>query len=75
MSEEVEHPTYYNEIYDKEVIDIIKFALTKEEYIGFCKGNFLKYRLRGGLKEGQPLEKEIGKSMEYLKFLRDEDRN
>ena len=71
MSEEkVNSPSYYNEIYDKEVIEIIKFSLTPEEYKGFCKGNFIKYRLRGGLKEGQSLETEIGKSMKYLEFLK-----
>lgn len=31
---------------DFEAIDIIKSTLTKDEYIGYLKGNILKYKLR-----------------------------
>lgn len=34
-----------------ETIDVIKAWLTKEEYIGFLKGNMLKYQSRAGKKE------------------------
>jgi hypothetical protein len=29
-----------------EALDVIKVVLTKDEYIGFLKGNILKYKLR-----------------------------
>lgn len=33
-----------------ESFDVIRKTLTSEEYIGFLKGNILKYRLRAGKK-------------------------
>ena len=57
-----------------EVIELIEKVLTKEELIGACKFNILKYRLRVGNKD------EIGKELQkikdyenYLKFLEGED--
>ncbi|MFY4844618.1 DUF3310 domain-containing protein [Aliarcobacter butzleri] len=41
-----------------EAIDIIKNILSKDEYIGYLKGNILKYQLRLGKKDNVEKEKE-----------------
>ncbi len=50
-----------------EAIDVIKLALTDEEYKGFLKGNILKYRLRVGKKDD--VLKEIEKIKDYEREL------
>mgnify|MGYP000689751953 CR=1 FL=1 len=71
MSSQVEHPSHYNEIPNWEVIDTIEKDLSPEEYIGFLKGNILKYRLRAGYKGD--VQQDIDKANYYkdilLKFL------
>lgn len=52
---------------DLEAIDIIKNTLTKDEYIGFLKGNILKYQLRLGKKDN--VEKEMEKIRDYQNEL------
>ncbi len=54
-----------------EAIDVIKLALTDEEYKGFLKGNILKYRLRAGKKniENDNIIKDISKSIDYQREL------
>jgi hypothetical protein len=48
------------EIYDGlESIDVIENQLTKEELIGFAKGNILKYQLRFGKKSNTDDLKKI----------------
>jgi hypothetical protein len=32
--------------------EVMEVVLTKEEFIGFLKGNFIKYSMRAGKKEG-----------------------
>ena len=48
-------------------IDLIQYTLTKEELIGFLKGNIIKYSLRAGHK-GDP-EKDKAKALQYKKWL------
>jgi hypothetical protein len=53
-----------------DAIDIIEGKLTKEELIGACKFNILKYQLRLGQKD--TVEKELVKIktyQDYLKYL------
>ena len=59
----VQKPNHYWE-YGIEVKEVLKFILTEEEFLGFCKGTELKYRLRAGLK-GNPDKKyeDIDKAM------------
>ena len=52
---------------DFEAIDVLKNCLKKEEYIGFLKGNILKYQLRLGKKDD--VSKEIEKIKDYKKEL------
>ena len=60
------------EIYDGlEAIDIIENTLTKEEFIGFCKGNILKYQLRMGKKDGTDDTAKIKKYKMLLESLTD----
>ena len=54
-----------------EAIDVIKLALTDEEYKGFLKGNILKYQLRLGKKD--EVSKEIEKIEDYKRELKNEN--
>lgn len=55
---------------DYEAIDNIKNTLTKKEYIGYLKGNILKYQLRLGKKDNVDLEKQKIKDYQNeLNFL------
>lgn len=51
----VNNPAHYDLFPGQQSIDVIQAALTPEEFAGFCKGNFLKYRLRAGEK-GDPIQ-------------------
>jgi hypothetical protein len=69
----LKHPesNHYELWEDVEAIDIIEKNLTKEELIGACKFNILKYQLRIGNKDD--VLKEVSKIktyQDYLKFLR-----
>lgn len=56
------------QIGDKQPIEIMQDYMTKEELIGFLKGNIIKYTLRLGRKDAP--EKEAGKIEQYSKWLR-----
>lgn len=47
----------------------IRGALTGEEYIGFLKGNILKYQLRLGRKPNNPVEQDMKKIKVYEEKL------
>ena len=66
--DDVESPKHYMLFPGMEAIDVIQKALTPDEFIGFCKGNALKYRLRAGDKG--PAEKCIAKAHWYQDYLR-----
>lgn len=62
----VNHPTHYNQG-TIEVIDYIKDSLTNEEYLGFIKGNVIKYIARANHKNGtEDLEKAHWYLTHYL---------
>lgn len=69
MTDEINSPRHYMLFPDMESIDVIQKALTPDEFIGFCKGNALKYRLRAGDKG--PAEKCIAKANWYQNKLRE----
>lgn len=52
---------------DFEAIDVLKNCLNLEEYVGFLKGNILKYQLRLGKKDD--VSKEIEKIKDYKNEL------
>ena len=53
-----------------EVLDVIKAALTDEEYRGFLKGNEIKYILREKHKNGV---EDLKKNGQYNKWLIEHD--
>ena len=50
MTDMVNSPSHY-QLDGLEAIDIIKASLTADEYLGYLKGNALKYMLREPFKE------------------------
>ena len=59
VSDPVNHPEHYT-AGSIECIDTIEAALTPEQFIGYCRGNALKYIWRMGLKGGvEDLQKAI----------------
>lgn len=68
--ETVEHPSHYNQ-HDVETINIMKVALTTEEYRGFLKGSVIKYLDRLGFKDDPRIE--IGKAQWYAQQLETEE--
>ena len=61
-------PEYYKDG-GIEVIEYIKAKLSNEEFLGFCKGNVLKYMSRHGKKHTD--NHDCDKAMYYLKKLKD----
>ncbi len=50
-------------------LEIMQRTMTKEEFIGFLKGNIIKYSIRGGHKEGESPEKDLTKVNTYHRWL------
>ena len=66
--DEINHPSHYTQG-AIECIDAIEAALSKEEYIGFLRGQIIKYAWRLNLKD-TPL-KNVGKTAFYLARLQE----
>ena len=56
-----------------EALDVMKATLSHEEFIGFLKGNILKYQLRLGSKPGESIEKDQEKIKTYKQLLKEAD--
>lgn len=65
--EKVNHPEHYGGDTNYECIKVLGNWLTKEEMIGFCKGNVIKYLCRQGKKDDSL--QEIKKANWYLNKL------
>ena len=65
----VNHPSHYKLKDGLEAIDVIKATLTEEEFIGFCKGNALKYQFRAGKKDQAKTTEDYKKAIFYLKEI------
>ena len=65
--EKVNHPQHYGGDTTYEVIKVLKAWLTPEEYIGFLKGNVIKYDARSA-KKGSMLE-DVRKAQWYQNEL------
>lgn len=50
-------------------IELMLNVLYREEFIGFLKGNMIKYAFRAGRKEGESAEKDRNKYLTYAKWL------
>lgn len=66
IEDPVKQPSHYI-IGGVETKEIIKIMLTKEEFIGYCKGNIIKYRERAQFKGNA--EKDYAKAREYMAWL------
>lgn len=68
--DDVTNPSHYELIPEKgvQVIDVIRAALTEEEFRGYCKGNRIKYSLRGGRKEAESEAKDAAKARQYIDY-------
>jgi hypothetical protein len=64
----VNNPSHYNML-DVEAIDLIEMSMTKIEFLGYLKGNALKYVIRYKHK-GNPKE-DLGKALWYLEKLKE----
>lgn len=51
-------------------IELMLNALTREEFIGFLKGNMIKYAFRAGRKAGEAEGKDRNKYLTYAEWLR-----
>ena len=64
---------YYDEHYTSmrglEPIELMQLVLPHDEFIGFLKGNIIKYTLRAGKKQGEAAEKDVAKAKRYTKWL------
>ena len=65
MSDNVNHPAHYNNA-GIECIEAIVLMCGKEEAIGFCKGNAIKYLWRQGLK-GEA-KTDVAKARWYIDY-------
>lgn len=63
MSDNVYHPSHYCDG-GIETIEFIRAKLTAQEFVGYCKGNALKYVSRSG-KKGDSAE-DLDKAIVYL---------
>lgn len=65
---------YYDEHYASmvglEPIELMQLVLSLPEFIGFLKGNIIKYSMRAGKKQGEAAEKDITKAKRYAQWLR-----
>ena len=68
------NPSHYDLIPEKnvQVIDVIRAALTEDEFLGYCKGNRIKYSLRGGKKDNESEKKDASKARKYIDFQLEE---
>lgn len=64
---------YYDEHYASmvglEPIELMQLVLSLSEFVGFLKGNIIKYTLRAGKKQGEAAEKDAAKAKRYIEWL------
>lgn len=64
---------YYDEHYASmaglEPIELMQLVLSPAEFIGFLKGNIIKYTMRAGKKQGEAAEKDAAKAKRYAEWL------
>ena len=66
---EVSHPSHYNN-YSVEVLEMMRRIWGDEKVEIFCELNAFKYRMRMGLKEGNPTEQDLAKEKFYLEYMK-----
>ena len=63
--EQVNHPSHYNN-YPIEAIEMIRRIYGDENTALWCEMTALKYRLRMGTKDDNPIEQDLAKERWYL---------
>lgn len=63
------YDAHYAAMAGLEPIEVMQLVLTSDEFIGFLKGNIIKYTLRAGHKQGEAAEKDIAKAKRYKQWL------
>lgn len=66
MSDLVNHPAHYGGDTVYETIKVLEAWLTPEQFIGFCRGNAIKYASRAG-KKGDAAE-DMAKARFYTDY-------
>lgn len=61
-------PTRYALDGGREAIDVIRETLGDEDFVAFCRGATLKYRLRAGKKEGTTADNDLQKADWYARM-------
>jgi len=69
MADAVQHPPHYGGDAIYETIKVLEAWLSPEQFIGFCRGNTIKYQSRAG-KKGDVAE-DLRKSEFYSAYERD----
>lgn len=69
MAEAVNHPAHYGGDAIYETIKVLESWLTPEQFIGFCRGNAIKYQSRAG-KKGDCIE-DLKKAAFYTNYEAD----
>lgn len=65
----VNHPSHYNN-YSVKVLEMMRRIWGDEKVATFCELNAFKYRMRMGLKEGNPIEQDLAKEKFYLDYMK-----
>jgi len=71
MSEAVNHPQHYGGDTIYETIKVLEAWLTPEQFIGFCRGNAIKYQSRAGKKGDDKAAEDLAKSKFYTEYEAD----
>lgn len=56
---------HYASMVGLEPIELMQLVLSSAEFIGFLKGNIIKYSMRAGKKQGEAAEKDVAKAKRY----------
>lgn len=75
--EKKEEPVAKSEFFDShysamavQPIELMQMFMTEEEFIGYLKGNILKYSMRAGKKNGEPVDKDMSKAKRYMEWYK-----
>jgi hypothetical protein len=60
------NPQHYIGANGTQLVEVLKEFLTKEEYIGWCKGSIVSYLLRANRKNGEEDYRKAQKICEFL---------
>lgn len=63
------YDTHYAAMAGLEPIELMQLIMSRDEFIGFLKGNIIKYTMRAGHKQGETAEKDIAKAKRYKQWL------